>query len=173
MNDYLKDIFKTQFTFQVVVLGTIFMIVSIFTLKEFFIYLSFMFLFTGFDCVGYGNQINRTQRWNDETVLKPYRIMQSMFHVIIFIAIWLYAGWICLLASFLGWWMGGCDFLFYIVLKERLQKDDYFWMKGWSVWLVLTPIKRLIFKTEYIGRIEFTIICSLGLILWTAIISMR
>ena len=81
---YYKEMFNTQYTFQIIILGTIFMIASIFTLKELFTYLAFMCLFTGFDCVGFGNQINRTQRWDDETVLKPYRIMQSMFHVIIF-----------------------------------------------------------------------------------------
>jgi hypothetical protein len=90
--------------------------------------------------------------------------MQSMFHVVIFAAIYFYTGWLCLLACFVGWWCGGCDVLFYIVLKEKFQDYDYYWMKSWSVWLVITPIKKFFYLDEYIGRTEFIIVCSLGLI---------
>jgi len=134
MKDFLKDMFKTQYTFHIIILGVIFIVVSLFYEKEIFTYFAFMCLFTGFDCAGFGNQINRTKRWDDKTILIPYRIMQSMFHVIIFIAIYLYTGWICLLACFVGWWCGGCDLLFYIVLKEGFVDYDYDWMSGWSVY---------------------------------------
>jgi hypothetical protein len=164
MTDYLKNVLRTQYTIHIIILGIMFIAVSIFTHKEFFTYLSFICLFTGFDCIGFGNQINRAQQWNNLDVLVPYRVMQNMFMFMTFFAVCFYTGWLCLLACIIGWWCGGCDVLFYIVLKEKFQDYDYYWMKGWSVWLIVTPIKKFFYLDEYVGRIEFIIICSLGLI---------
>jgi hypothetical protein len=110
-----KDFFKTQFTGLAFVLGLICIILSFFFYKELFTYLAFILMFTVFDVVGYGNMINRTQRWEDNTILIPYRIMQNMFMVIAFCTVYYFAGLKCLVSCFTGWWCGGCDLLYYIV----------------------------------------------------------
>jgi hypothetical protein len=161
---YTKNLIKTQFTIHMFLLCILTLIASFFVMKEFFTYVTFILLFNTFDVIGYGNMINVRQDWENDGIIKPYRIMQTLFQIVTLIVVYYYAGTICLIACILGWWMGGCDLLYYIVLKEKFQEYDYWWMKGWSVWLVLTPVKKLIFKTEYIGRVEFIIICSIGLI---------
>ena len=191
MITYYKEVLKTQYTFHIIALGALFAIASIFTLKEVFTYFAFICLFTGFDCIGFGNQINRTAQWNNLDILAPYRVMQTMFHVILMTLVYIYAGWIVFFACLFGWWIGGCDLLFYIVLREKLKECDYWWMKGWSIWLIITPIKKLLshkdydfkegdsnwsswksifpkklaLRDEYIGQIEFIAICSAGLFL--------
>jgi hypothetical protein len=168
--DYYKNLFKTQFTGLAFVIGIIAMIISIFTYREILTYIAFINLFAVFDVVGYGNMIampsaEGVERWYDETILVPYRIMQNMFMVLAFIAVYFYTGWICLFACFVGWWMGGCDLLYYILLRIKMREEDYYWMKGWSVWLPITLLRRLLLANEYISRIEFISICSIGLIL--------
>jgi len=169
--NYYKNLFKTQYTGLAFVLGLACIILSSFQWsvfsfqKSIFVYASFILLFAVFDTVGYGNMIHLTARWNDETIVTPYRIMQNMFMVVTFALIYLYAGWCCLVGCVLGWWCGGCDLLFYILLRVGLAKEDYYWMKGWSVWLVITWFKRMFLIDEYIGRTEFVVVCTIGLIL--------
>ena len=170
MKDYIKNMLKTQFTIQLLMLGIVFMIASLFAFKEVLTYVAFICFFTTFDVCGYGNMIelpsaNGTIRWEDQTILTPYRIMQNMFMIIIFIAVYFYTNWICLLACILGWWMGGCDLLYYVLLKKGVREQDYYWMKGWSVWIVITYVKRMFLIDKYISRTEFIIVCSLGLII--------
>ena len=168
--NYYKNLIKTQFTFHTFMIGMICMIASIFTHREILTYLTFICFFSVFDVVGYGNMIqipsaNGNVRWEDNTILVPYRIMQNMFMVITFITVYFYAGWVCLLACFTGWWMGGCDLLYYILLRIGMGDEDYYWMKGWSVWLPITWFRRLFLADEYISKIEFITISSIGLIL--------
>jgi hypothetical protein len=174
MKDYIKQMLKNQYTIHVLIAGIIFMLVSIFACREIFTYLAFICFFTVFDVAGYGNMIampsaNGDERWFDQTILVPYRIMQNMFMVIIFMVVYFYTNWICLLACILGWWMGGCDLLYYILLRIEIREEDYYWMKGWSVWIVITYVKRLFLVDEYISRTEFIIVCTLGLIIGGAI----
>jgi hypothetical protein len=169
MKDYIKNMLKTQFTIQLLMLGIVFMIASLFAFKEVLTYVAFICFFTTFDVCGYGNMIepssdNGTIRWEDQTILTPYRIMQNMFMVMIFIAVYFYTNWICLLACILGWWYGGCDLLYYILLKRGVREQDHYWMRNWSVWLVLTPIKKFLCIEEYIGRKEFIFVTILGLV---------
>ena len=163
MIDYFKNLIKTQFTIHFFVAGIVCMIVSIFYEREIFTYMTFISFFTVFDVVGYGNMIHLTQSWDDEKIVVPYRIMQNFFMIMIFIVVYFYTGWICLLACVLGWWMGGCDLLYYITLRNKLPDEDYWWMKGWSVWIIITWIKKLLLIDEYISRTEFAVVCSIGL----------
>jgi hypothetical protein len=169
MKDYIKNMLKTQYTIQMLIAGIVFMIGSIFVFREVFTYVAFICFFTTFDVCGYGNMIELTERYEDQTILTPYRIMQNMFMVIIFIAVYFYTNWVCLLACVMGWWMGGCDLLYYILLKGGVREQDYYWMKGWSVWIVITYVKRILLADEYIGKVEFITVCSIGLILGFAI----
>ena len=170
MKDYIKNMLKTQFTIQLLMLGIVFMIASIFECREVFTYLAFVCFFTVFDVVGFGNMIaipswaGVIDRGEDQTILTPYRIMQNMFMIIIFIAVYFYTNWICLFACVLGGWMGGCDILYYVLLKIKVREQDHYWMRNWSVWLVLTPIKKFFCINEYIGRKEFQLVCTIGLV---------
>jgi hypothetical protein len=164
-----KDFFKTQFTGLAFVLGIICIALSFFMQKELFTYVAFILLFTVFDVVGYGNMIELIERYEDNTIKIPYRIMQNMFMVITFITVYFYTGWQCLIACIIGWWCGGCDLLYYILLRGKVSEQDYYWMKGWSVWLPITLMRRLLLADEYIGRVEFIIICSVGLVLGSII----
>jgi len=168
MNNY-KIFFKTQLTGVTFIIGIIAMVISIFTYREILTYITFICLFTVFDVVGYGNMIELTGRFEDNTILTPYRIMQNMFMVITFIAVYFYTDWQCLIACIIGWWCGGCDLLYYILLRGKVSEQDYYWMKGWSVWLPITLMRRLLLADEYIGRVEFIIICSVGLVLGSII----
>lgn len=173
MNHY-KNLFKTQFTGFAFIIGIIAMIISIFMHREILTYVSFILLFAVFDVVGYGNMIalpsaSGNVRWNDNTILVPYRIMQNFFMVLAFIVVYFHAGWLSLLSCVFGWWCGSCDLLYYILLRIKMREEDYYWMKGWSVWLPITLMRRLLLADEYISRAEFQIICSIGLILGGAI----
>ena len=165
MKDYIKNMLKTQYTIQVLIVGILFMVASIFVFREIFTYVAFICFFTVFDVCGYGNMIELTGRYEDQTILTPYRIMQNMFMVIIFIAVYHYVGLKCLVACFTGWWCGGCDLLYYVLLKIKVREQDHYWMKGWSVWIVITYVKRILLADEYIGKVEFITVCSIGLIL--------
>ena len=120
---------------------------------------------------GYGIMIGLTEKYEDQTIVTPYRIMQNMFMVITFITVYFYAGWVCLLACLTGWWMGGCDLLYYVLLEKGVREQDHYWMKGWSVWLPITWVRRLLLADEYIGKVEFITICSIGLVLGVAIMT--
>ena len=165
MKDYIKNMLKTQLTIQLLMLGIVFMVASIFAWKDVLTYVAFICFFTTFDVCGYGNMIELTEKYEDQTILTPYRIMQNMFMAIIFIAVYFYTNWICLLACILGWWMGGCDLLYYILLKKGVREQDHYWMRNWSVWLVLTPVKNLFLIDKYIGKKEFVFVTILGLVI--------
>ena len=161
--NYWSNIIKTQYTFQVFLLGAVSIVVSVFTGRELFTYIAFVVLFTVFDVAGYGNMVHLTERWYDEKIIIPYRIMQNMFMVLSFILIFVYAGWLCLLACIAAWWLGGCDLLYYLVLKVEMKHEDYYWMKGWSVWLIITLFRKFFSIDTKISRGEFIAVGILGL----------
>ena len=164
MNNHLKNLFTKQYTGYVFILALVCLGLSFFYYKNVFTYATFIFLFTVFDVVGYGNMIGIYGRWDDQTIIAPYRIMQNMFMVMTFIVVYFYAGLWSLLACMFGWWSGGCDLLYYLTLREPMKDEDYFWMRSWSIWLLLTPIKKMFGIEEYISKAEFILICSFGLI---------
>jgi len=132
---YFKNILKTQYTIHALIIGIVFFILTAVYNQDIFTFISFILLFTVYDVFGWGNAVHLKQRWNDESITKPYRVMQNSFMVVSFILIFLHSGWLGLLACFTGWWFGGCDVLYYVFLRIDMSDDDYYWMRGWSIWL--------------------------------------
>lgn len=143
---YFKNIFKTQFTIHALIIGVAFLILTAVSNQDIYTFVSFILLFTVFDVFGWGNVIHLNQRWNDESITKPYRVMQNSFMIVSFILIYVYSGWVALLACFTGWWFGGCDVLYYVFLRIDMTDDDYYWMRGWSIWALYK--RYVVFQAE-------------------------
>lgn len=105
--------------------------------------LSFAYVFTVFDTIGWGEAIHQQHRYNDKTIVIPYRFMQNIFMYFGYICLWLIFGWKSAATAATIWWFGGCDLLYYFFLPYPLmdtvdgKKYEYDWMKNWSVHLLL------------------------------------
>ena len=152
--NYFKNIFKTQYSIHALAIGIVFFILTGIYNQDIYTFVSFILLFTAFDAFGWGNAVHLKQRWSDESITKPYRVMQNSFMVVSFILIYLHSGSLALLACFIGWWFGGCDVLYYIFLRIDMADDDYYWMRGWSIWMFHRRYVEFQGKEEFLERMK-------------------
>lgn len=128
---------------------------------------AFVFLFTVFDTIGWGEAIHNKERYHDKSIVIPYRFMQNIFMYFGFFSLWFIFGWKSTAAAAIMWWFGVCDVLYYLLLPfplRRIVNDqlyDYDWMKNWSVHLVIS----VIIPGYICDRTMFIILSVLGIIL--------
>ena len=90
---------------------------------------SAIILFTSFDVFGY----YRMGTTSNKEIVPYYRVMQTIFQHIITAFLWFLFGWQFALIYNIFWWFGGCDILYYVILKQ-----NYF-TYGPMFWLWWTP----------------------------------
>lgn len=95
-------------------------------------------LFTAFDLSGFTHVLRGEQ---GETVAY-YRIMQTMFQAVLYVAVWRLAGLPATAATAAIWWFGGCDLLFYAAGKHPMYYGSWHWLwwtpYGLCSWAVAT-----------------------------------
>lgn len=113
-------------------------------------------LFTAFDCLGFHYLLT-----NEETVAvdkgsiqnASYRIMQGAFQIILTFALWLLSPPVAI-CFFGSWWLGLCDLLFYIVLRQSFTYKDM----PWLAWTPYGFINKLLgFKIHWIEMVIFSL----------------
>lgn len=89
--------------------------------------------FTVFDLIGYKWLCDQGDR---KDLVPYYRMMQVMFQAVLYLTVWLLAGWQAAAASALIWWTGGCDLLYYWIGFYKLFSSAWTWLWWTPVGLV-------------------------------------
>lgn len=141
MKEYYKAIWKEQFTLQALIIAVIMLFIPLFNnpaLTNISGMMFFILIFTVFDVMGYGNVFDLipTNKEKKE-VLYAYRFLQNTFMIILLAFIYYHFSYIAVIAGIIAWWLTFCDYLYYILLFKKLDDyGDYFWLKGWSIFMV-------------------------------------
>lgn len=176
------QIWKTQYSLQAFVLAVILFIIDIFVKSNDKTIISnivglfiFSLIFTAFDVTGwYG--IVKTLRLEYANVFKEeddrqkiamasYRIMQSCLHIVLLGFIFIYWGYICLIACIVSWWFLADDLLYYLLCREKLGLDQEINWVDWSVWIIPKTLHK---DVKLYGR-GFIIIGIIGFLIGTGI----
>lgn len=114
------------------------LLTSIFLANPFLMLGSSVLLFSSMDAIGYfhlvwgGNQ--NIPANNQQERLVSYRFIQTVFQMLVSIALYTNVDAMSAVSFNLMWWFGVCDILYYILLKQN------FFGYGDMFWLWWTPI---------------------------------
>ena len=151
------QIWNSQYSLQAFVLSIILFIIDIFTrggdktiISNILGLLIFSLIFTAFDVTGWYGIVKTLsleysnssygelspQDWRKKYAIASYRIMQSCLHIILLGFIFIYWGYICLIACIVSWWFLADDLLYYLLCKEKLTLTQEINWVDWSIWVI-------------------------------------
>jgi hypothetical protein len=163
----LKQWWNKDKTFKMLIPSTVLLILSFFTHINIFGFLTWIFLFTIFDSLGfYLLQVIEKYKNNDFENI-AYRTIQIITQVILTLLIYFMCGWKAALAGNIAWWFTTCDKMFYMFRNEPdyggNREAEYIWLNNWSIFFILK-----FFGVKTYTR-EFTTMATLGLVLGSII----
>jgi hypothetical protein len=127
-----------DYSYVTFAVSTLALLISIFTGNPLLMLGSSVVLFSAMDAIGYfhlvwgGNQ--NVPANNQQERLVSYRFIQTVFQLLVSIALYSNVGLMSALSFNLMWWFGVCDILYYVLLKQN------FFGYGDMFWLWWTPI---------------------------------
>lgn len=147
-------------------LGVMFLLGGIFFYNALLL-IAFLLIFNFYDIVGYSILLENEAHYdiNDVTDLKTpaYRVIQTMFQVILISFIFIMGDYSIslLIAIIVSHWLGGQDYLYYIVKQEKISD-----VLSWMEWTPIGIIKKdsFITKKEFVFQAYFGYICAVLII---------
>jgi hypothetical protein len=137
--------------------------------------------FAAFDVYGFHHVGTRFETKNEDNephfkeLILSYRFMQAdkkimfLFIFILVSVIHSFSAWITIAAVF-AWWMGFCDLLYYIILRQwdMLKfKDHMNWLE-WTLWGMLFKVfKRSIHGKHLVWFSSIGFLLSMTMIIWS------
>lgn len=111
-------------------------IISLLGTYSYIAFISSILLFSSFDVIGYYYILTnkQTRSYSKKNIpLVIYRILQTIFQVLIILALIFFGQVIPALLFIFCWWLGTCDWLYYILTKQPyLKLENMFWL-WWSL----------------------------------------
>ena len=144
IKDIIKYFLKRDNTWVIALLAICNLTFALIFNNSFAYIITALLIFTIFDVNGYYYLAYRLIfHTESKYIIATYRFIQVIFQEILCLFIFEAVGIIPVLIFLLCWWLGYCDFAYYIVLNDNIQVyEDMFWLRWTPYGIVLTLLNK-------------------------------